>query len=272
MRIVTTTSVFPRGYPADDAINRLARLGFEGVDMAFDYWVYGEDSPFLQNDYADWAKNLRKLSEKLGVPYTHSHAPGKAGEFDIIDRTLHAASILGARYVVVHPVCELDNRYIEDPEEFIQVNREAIIPSLRSAKKYGIVILSENLLDGASTDPRVIAELVKSVDSEWFGWCYDTGHANCFEYKQTILNECPVVPLSLHIQDNNVDSDDHLIPGDGNIDWDEFARSIKSVDYKGDCVLEAHHQCKDAPDDERDGILTRLLIRAKSLCKKIEEN
>ena len=36
-RIVTTTDVFEDGYPAEKAIDRLARLGYEGIDMGFDY-------------------------------------------------------------------------------------------------------------------------------------------------------------------------------------------------------------------------------------------
>ena len=35
-RIVTTTAVFQPGYPGEDAADRLARLGFEALDMALD--------------------------------------------------------------------------------------------------------------------------------------------------------------------------------------------------------------------------------------------
>ena len=121
----------------------------------------------------------------------------------------------------------------------------------------GVVLLAENILWGASSDPRVIAELVEKVDSDWFGWCYDTGHAHCCGYRADILKKCSVVPLSLHIQDNNGGGDEHLIPGDGTIDWDVFLETLKTVGYLGDCVMEAHHQSLEAPDAERDAILTR---------------
>ena len=38
--IVTTTDVFEDGYPAEKAIDRLARLGYEGIDMGLDYWTF----------------------------------------------------------------------------------------------------------------------------------------------------------------------------------------------------------------------------------------
>ena len=36
-RIVTTTDVFEQGYDAMQALERLAGLGYEGIDMGFDY-------------------------------------------------------------------------------------------------------------------------------------------------------------------------------------------------------------------------------------------
>ena len=51
-RIVTTTSVFQPGYPAEDAMDRLKRIGFEGQDMALDYWREVSDSPFMAGDCA----------------------------------------------------------------------------------------------------------------------------------------------------------------------------------------------------------------------------
>lgn len=76
-RIVTTTSVFEPGYPGEKAIERLAGLGFESLDMALDYWVK-PDSPFLNDGYLQWAKGLRAKAEQTGISYTHAHAPGEA--------------------------------------------------------------------------------------------------------------------------------------------------------------------------------------------------
>ena len=62
-RIVTTTSVFEPGYPAEKALERLADLGFEALDMALDYWTE-EGSPFLSDGYLTWAEALRERAEK----------------------------------------------------------------------------------------------------------------------------------------------------------------------------------------------------------------
>ncbi len=273
-RIVTTTAVFQPGYPAEDAIARLSGLGFEALDMALDYWTE-EGSPFLGDGYLDWAKALHIQAEQEGVPYTHAHAPGVAGNDPVISRSLETACALGADYIVLHPVWkEADGSIIDDEERFIRLNREAIRPWLGKARDCGVVILSENLLWGASRDPRIIARLVETVDSLWFGWCFDTGHANCFGYRPEVLEDCSVVPCSLHLQDNRGHGDEHLIPGDGTIDWGAMLNALRKVGYAGDCVLEAHHQSLEAPDKDRDAILTRLLVQARKmravLCRPFE--
>ena len=73
-------------------------------------------------------------------------------------------------------------------------------------------------------------------------------------------------PLSLHVQDNHGEKkDEHLLPGDGTVDWKLFLETLHKIGYKGELVLEAHHQSIDAPDNERDAILTDLLTRAQKM-------
>ncbi len=264
-RIVTTTDVFEVGYPAETAAERLAALGYEGIDMGFDYWTF-DNSPFLGDGYLDWAKGVRARADKAGIVYTHAHAPGEADAGDVIGRSIEAAAVLGARYLAVHPIWhETNGRTIETRARFLDVNAKAIKQWLPKAEECGVVLLSENLLWGASKNPRIIADLVKKVNSDWFGWCFDVGHAHCSGYEAEILRKCSVVPMSLHIQDNDGSGDGHLIPGDGTIDWTAFLAVLRDVGYLGDCVLEAHHQSLEAPDAERDAILTRLLKTAQPM-------
>ena len=216
MRIVTTTSVYPPCWDISDTIRRLSAIGFDGMDIAFDYCVQEKDNPFMTEAYAAWALSIRKEAEDTGIVFTHGHAPfDAAGRGDIVERTLHCASLLGVQYVVVHPLWrKSDGSFYEDPAEFISVNAEAIRPILAVAEKYGVTVLSENLLWGASIHAKNIADLVDAVHSPWFGWCYDTGHANAMGDSLTDLIGLNQVPVSLHIQDNHGDRrDEHLILG-----------------------------------------------------------
>ena len=271
-RIVTTTSVFQPGYPAEDAMDRLKRIGFEGQDMALDYWRDISDSPFMAGDCEAWGRALRARAEKIGIPYTHAHAPGEAEDNPLIERSIRTASALGARYMVLHPAWHLpDDTIIEDERAFVDRNVRLIAPWLTLAREMNVTILSENLLWGSSRDPRVIARLVEAVGSPYVGWCYDTGHANCFGFRPQVLKECAAAPLSLHIQDNHGGPrDEHLIPGDGTVDFKALTDTLKAIGYAGDCVLEAHHQSLEAPDDRRDEILARLLEKARRIRADME--
>ena len=271
MNIVTTTSVFPRCWDQMNALERLARIGYDGLDMAFDYCVSRPDFPFMTNEYERWAYSLRERAEQLRVNYTHSHAPfDTEGKGEIVERTFKCANILGVKYMVVHPFYDNADGRIYDNDVFINSNVKAIKEMLELAEKYKVILLAENLLEAASTPAHNISRMVEEVNSPWFGWCYDTGHAHATGDTLENLRTVSRAPLSLHVQDNEGDYDDHYIPGDGTIDWGEFLRTLKSLEYKGDFVLEAHYQCKEAPDEERDAILTVLLDRAKRMVEYYE--
>jgi len=270
MNIVTTTSVLPFDYPCDQALLRLARIGFKHLDLAMDYCSSDKKCPFGTDGWEAWAHGLRELAEQNGVQYTHSHAQGDAisrPQDPTVLRCLDVCNILGAKYCVVHPIFkDKDGHSIKDVEQFVKLNAEAIKPFLEPAEKNGVILLSENLLWGASIQPTAISALVEEVNSPCFGWCYDTGHANAFGLSTDELLKCNSTPLSLHIQDNHgITKDEHLLPGDGTVDWKRFLENLRKVNYRGELVLEAHHQSLDAPDGQRDAILTDLLERAEKL-------
>ena len=268
MNIVTTTSVFPYNYPVEDALIRLSRLGFKHLDLAMDYCADNPDCPFSSDGWESWANGLLSLAEKEGVKYTHSHAWGDASSRHFKTfRCIDVCRILGTKYTVIHPIYKhADGSFIMDDEEFVKVNAEAIKPLLEYAVKNNVTILSENLLWGSSIKATAISALVKEVNSASFGWCYDTGHANAHDISCRELLKCEIAPISLHIQDNNGHyRDDHLMPGDGSIDWKEFLDVLHTIGYKGEFVLEAHHQSLEAKDEDRDAILTEIYSRAQKM-------
>lgn len=250
---------------------RLASLGFDGLDIAFDY-CDAPDHPFMGNRYEQWAEALAEFAQKHSIALTHGHAAFDAsGRGDLVERTMNAAARMGIGCIVVHPIFrDMDGKDYTNAEAFVKINAEAYLPILESAAKHGITVLTENLLWGASILPSAIDMLVSEVHASNFGWCFDTGHANQFGYGAVDLLSCRNVPLSLHIQDNHgiPMHDEHLMPGDGNIDWNRFLAVLKQIGYAGEFVLEAHHQTLDAPDDARDAILAEMLGRSRNMVKQ----
>ena len=88
MKIVTTSGVFPKETDTFEIITKLANLGFDGIDFAFDYCSAVKDSPFNGDNYLEWAKMLREKANSLGVSFLASHASfdahhTTASEYDI---------------------------------------------------------------------------------------------------------------------------------------------------------------------------------------------
>lgn len=267
MRIVTTTSVFPPCYPVENAIDRLSKIGYSGLDLALDYCIDSSNFPFMTENWSQWGRSLGEKAKECGVAFTHSHAPGDVSDRSpIFFRCFDLCNVMGIPYIVVHPIFRNDAcSIIEREDEFISVNTAAILPLLEIAERNHVKILSENLLWGASKDPLVIARLVKEVSSPFFGWCFDTGHANCFDISPSILLKADVCPDSLHIHDNTGGDDTHAIPGDGSVDWKVFLQTLHDIDYQGELVLEAHHQSLACKDEARDVVLQTLYLRATKM-------
>jgi len=269
--IVTTTSVFPPCSDLEQVLRVLAEIGYDGADIAFDYCVQQADYPFMTDAYEAWASGLAKVAGDCGIVISHGHAAFDAACRDesMIRRTLQCCRIMGIRYLVVHPIWRgADGEIIDDKQTFIAGNAQAISAMTDIAAEYGVTLLSENLLWGASADPCVISALVRAVSHPNFGWCYDTGHAKSLGYAPAVLRDC-TPPLSLHIQDNLGHGDDHLLPGDGVIDWDDVCAVLREIGYAGDTVLEAHHQPLEARNErERKSILIDLYMRSV----KLEQN
>ena len=76
--------------------------------------------------------------------------------------------------------------------------------------------------------------MTREIDSKRLGICLDTGHANVNgEDLAQVVCDLKGVPLHIHIDDNNGDSDAHLIPRDGSIDYQPFVRALQEINYQG---------------------------------------
>jgi sugar phosphate isomerase/epimerase len=97
-----------------------------------------------------------------------------------------------------------------------------------------------------------------------FGACWDTGHG----HRQGLRQAHSIRMLgdwlkSLHIQDNNGLHDQHLLPYQGTIDWNEVVGALREVGYAGDFTYEAHNSVRTLPDGMRDSALQYAYTTAK---------
>lgn len=218
-------------YTAFEAVEFLGKAGFEAVDVNFCCTTRrGPNHETLLD--GDWRENIRKLKKELddrGMVSESTHAPRACFDEprdvyeELLRRTIEAARILGARYVVVHPwVSEDKTRTLT--EETIRYF--AVFEAC--AKEQGVTLAVENMV---STSPEQLLAIRDALDC---GVCWDTGHANIAGRKQyesiTALGSALKV---LHVHDNYGEKDNHNPPYYGTIDWDGFLCGLKDIGYQG---------------------------------------
>jgi protein FrlC len=91
--------------------------------------------------------------------------------------------------------------------------------------------------------------MIEEIDSERLGILLDTGHANVNgEDLAEVVRSLKHVPLHIHIDDNHGDSDAHLIPGEGSIDFAPFVQALEEIHYQGFVSAELGFQYTLDPD------------------------
>ena len=238
------------------ALELVAGAGFEGIDYSF-YWLPAEH-PMQGADYLSYARDLRTKMDRLGLVCRQAHAPFdmKFGDaFDESDehfrgivRAMEAASVLGARCIVVHAV--------KIPEEHGAINLlsynvefyRALSPYCR---RFGIKIAVENLFTtdrrcncyrGVVGTPEEQCELIRRIGSPDFVACVDIGHAALTGIEPSIfLRRMDASLLAcLHIQDLDYAKDRHFLPFGGTLNWDGILSALRDAHYDGDVSFEIY--------------------------------
>jgi sugar phosphate isomerase/epimerase len=70
------------------------------------------------------------------------------------------------------------------------------------------------------------------------GTCLDTGHAFLSRDLRTVVHKLSGHLRMLHVNDNLGDSDTHLSPGEGAIDWISLVRQLRQWNFQGAMILE----------------------------------
>jgi sugar phosphate isomerase/epimerase len=87
---------------------------------------------------------------------------------------------------------------------------------------------------------KEVNQILDSVLEENVGILVDVGHCwhRAREEPSEVIREAANRLFLLHINDNNGKEDDHLIPGEGAINWGNILKALEKVSYKGIFMME----------------------------------
>jgi len=248
-----STLQFPR-IPVEEAIERVAELGADCIEIVFDV-------PHFPPEF-----DMRKLRNLRGPIDSHGLGVSVHGSiWDInaasyyssiraltikqIKRSIDTCDILGGDIVVIHPgrcpMPEIDNFLSMAKKWFIDFTSEC----LNYAKKRDIKLTLENFSLSTNypySHPKEMVALARKLDG--LGITFDIGHAYLGGHmervsapEQKIASDIKLVKEYLthvHIHDNHGEKDEHLPPGEGDINFKPIMRALKEIGYGGRLILE----------------------------------
>jgi len=149
---------------------------------------------------------------------------------DEIKRVLEVAERVPFRYLIAH---------LGVPgEEFDLRKFDAALTSLEHlrmfARQRGVEILIENILNELST-PQRIREFMEHTHMRDLKVCLDTGHAHLDGGVGAALETLDGIVASAHVHDNAGTRDEHLLPGEGKVAWEEVVPALRR--QRGDLSL-----------------------------------
>jgi len=153
-------------------------------------------------------------------------------------QVFQAAEQLKPRIIVFHPGYD-ELRYGANRLDWLKNSIEFWRKFIPQAKETGSIIAVENIFE---KEPSTLRALLEAIDDPVFRHCFDVGHWNMFTnvtLEEWFASLGPFM-AEAHIHDNHGQADDHLPPGEGQIDFDLLFNLLKR--YAPDAVytIEAH--------------------------------
>ena len=244
----------------EESFNALADIGYDGVDYSIPCAKLNPERDFFKADVVTFEKYFledKRYAETSGLEIFQTHAPfpvyteGHPELFDrnieAVKKTVVATKILGCDLMVVHGAMpHWKSEY--DKKEFRDINYYYLEKILPVAEEYGVKIALENMpgvrfkkdeFEPVTSQPETIIEYIDMMNSPYLVACLDTGHANCAGVSAGgFARKLGSRLKALHIHDNFAKIDAHTLPYTGTVNWEDFAESLKEIDYKGALSLE----------------------------------
>jgi len=236
-----------------------ARSGAEAVEIfaARQHYDYTDrehvaelSAWFEENSFQPWSLHAPLYPDRemgrAGAPCVNVLHPEKSRRIDAMDeikRAMETADLIHFKYLVMHLGEREDNWSPRSMEHALT----ALEHLGAFARPLGVQILIENLLSEATT-PEHLVSILEIGHLDNVGVCLDLGHAHATVGIADAIQTLGSRIASTHLHDNHGVKDEHLWPGEGNIDWPAAIEALKKLATPPATVLEVNQKFFDHPD------------------------
>ena len=269
MKLVTQTDRISQLFGEKTAVRIIKEAGFDALDCTM-YNMKNDSCPFCTDSYREYANDLKKYADSLGIGFVQGHAPFPV--FEAADpaytariaprviRSIEISGILGVKYLIVHPIAPTQKPADAELKEFNLAYYRSLLPY---AKEYGVTICLENMwgwdakrgyiIPNVCSYGRDLADYVDALDSEYFAACLDFGHSALVgeETADAILALGHDRLKAVHVHDNSCRGDDHTLPFYGKLNWNSITAALGKIKYTGSLTYEADNFIGGLPADEK---------------------
>lgn len=239
MKLGVSTSVYLHKR-IKKAINKIGKLNFKYIEL----WGEPPHLWFDEPNYKKLAEIKKFLNEKELIPTYH----GPAHDIDITSvnpgirkeslkqnkEAINIASFLGSDIIVIHMGSYYpgDKEGTENGKDRLYKSLDYLLPY---AEKNNITIALENYPVGENAifnKPEEVLNILNDFSTEYLKLTLDIGHANLtnispLHYIKTLGDEI----VHLHLSDNFGKEDQHLVPGEGEINYLEIIKILKEISF-----------------------------------------
>jgi sugar phosphate isomerase/epimerase len=263
-------------------LGTMVAYGFDGIDLADELSLARQFGAALLEILPEWVQfpdpaRARQLAADAGLRIHSAHGcwGGQAirarrvdlgsgdpitqrESIDDLKRCIDWVNEAGGAYLVVHP------GGLSDPAES-GLRRAALARGLHElaghAAGSGIGVCVENMPPGVHPGSSMadLAGIVRELGHSRIGLALDTGHANLTSSAAQETLAAGSLLWTTHVHDNDGRQDTHQPPGQGTVDWTEWACALDNVGYTGPILLECIRRLRQNPSEWRPEVLSALI-------------
>ena len=279
---IVSTAYFHTKNP-EAGLARMKRHGYSAMDYSF----IDTETPIFSASDAEFdaiMQSHRGKIEGAGIAVYQTHGPwrypprdgteaDRQERFEKMSRVLHGTAMLGAKYMVIHPLMPFGVGKGQDEEALLRINIDFFRRLCAVAEREGVYICLENMPfpDFPLSTPAEILAAVKAIDHPAMRVCLDTGHCvvRGVDLGDAVRQIGREYLCALHVHDNDGRCDQHQLPYHGKANWDHFTAALKEIGYEGALSLEC--RIKDQmPEAIREHHEIGLAMIARTLAEKSE--
>jgi len=237
---------FPSGTGLDEMLRLTKDAGFEGIELAI-----SEEGLLTLNTAKATIRSYREKIESFGLE-APSLASGLGWRYPLsspdaatlkkgmmaVEKSLEAASVLGAKTVLVVPAVVTEEVGYAQAYERSQKAIKQLAPK---AEDLGVNIGVENVWNKFLLSPLEFRRYLEEIGSEHVKAYFDVGNVLLFAYPQDWIRVLGEYISCVHVKDfstkiGNITGFTYLLQGD--VNWPEVMKAFREVRYDGFIVAE----------------------------------